>query len=199
MTALFKLAPGKAQSVRTAEGSVIVRLKQVEPVDLAKDKEALDRFGKQVDAMVANDLILQLVCGAAHQVRRDGRRGGRSRRPSGRSSSRKRRHVDLARLRRLRRVLRRRQAAARLDQRWSPTSRRRSRPISSWPTGGPTPSCSRIGRGRLGARPLLDHRLQAGRDLALRQGPGRDQPPRPRPTRRPSSRSTAGRWRRCAC
>ena len=58
---LFKLAPGKAQSVRTAEGSVIVRLKQVEAVDLAKDKEALDRFGKQLDTMVANDLILQLV------------------------------------------------------------------------------------------------------------------------------------------
>ena len=61
VTALFKLAPGKVQSVRTAEGSVIVRLKQVEAVDLAKDKEALDRFGKQVDTMVANDLILQLV------------------------------------------------------------------------------------------------------------------------------------------
>jgi peptidyl-prolyl cis-trans isomerase D len=61
VTALFKLAPGKVQSVRTAEGSVIVRLKQVETVDLAKDKDALDRFGKQVDSMVANDLILQLV------------------------------------------------------------------------------------------------------------------------------------------
>jgi len=59
--ALFKLAPGKVQSVRTADGSVIVRLKQVDAVDLAKDKEALDRFGKQIDTMVANDLILQLV------------------------------------------------------------------------------------------------------------------------------------------
>jgi len=59
--ALFKLAPGKVQSVRTADGSVIVRLKQVEAVDLAKDKEALDRFGKQIDTMVANDLVLQLV------------------------------------------------------------------------------------------------------------------------------------------
>lgn len=58
---LFKLQPGKSQSVRTAEGSVIVRLKQVEPVDLAKDKEAIERFGKQLDSMVANDLILQLV------------------------------------------------------------------------------------------------------------------------------------------
>jgi peptidyl-prolyl cis-trans isomerase D len=61
VVALFKLAPGKVESVRTAEGSVIVRLKQVETVDLAKDKEALERFGKQVDTMVANDLILQLV------------------------------------------------------------------------------------------------------------------------------------------
>jgi peptidyl-prolyl cis-trans isomerase D len=59
--ALFKLAPGKVTSVRTAEGSVILRLKQIEPADLAKDKEALERLGKQLDGMVANDLILQLV------------------------------------------------------------------------------------------------------------------------------------------
>lgn len=59
--ALFKLAPGKVQAVRTGEGNVVVRVKQVEPVDLAKDKEALERFGKQIDTQVANDLILQLV------------------------------------------------------------------------------------------------------------------------------------------
>src|SRR5205814_8417176 len=59
--ALFKLAPGKVTSVRTAEGSVIVRLKQVEAPDLAKDKEALERFAKQLDTMVSNDLILELV------------------------------------------------------------------------------------------------------------------------------------------
>jgi peptidyl-prolyl cis-trans isomerase D len=59
--ALFKLAPGKVTSVRTAEGSVILRLKEVQPADMAKDKEALERFGKQLDGMVANDLILQLV------------------------------------------------------------------------------------------------------------------------------------------
>jgi peptidyl-prolyl cis-trans isomerase D len=59
--ALFKLEPGKVQSVRTGEGSVIVRLDKIEPLDLAKDKEAVDRFGKQLDTMVANDLILQLV------------------------------------------------------------------------------------------------------------------------------------------
>ena len=47
--------------MRTAEGSVLVRLKQVEPVDLTKDKDAIERFGKQLDSMVANDLILQLV------------------------------------------------------------------------------------------------------------------------------------------
>jgi len=58
---LFKLQEGKSQSVRTAEGSVLVRLKQIEPVDLGKDKEALDRFGKQLDSMVANDLLLQLI------------------------------------------------------------------------------------------------------------------------------------------
>ncbi len=58
---LFKLAPGKIQAVRTSEGNVIVRLMQVEAPDLAKDKEALDRFGKQLDTMMANDLILELV------------------------------------------------------------------------------------------------------------------------------------------
>lgn len=58
---LFKLAPGKTQAVRTAEGSVIVHLKLVEATDLTKDKEALDRFGKQLDTMMANDLILELV------------------------------------------------------------------------------------------------------------------------------------------
>lgn len=58
---LFKLAPDKTQAVRTAEGSVLVRLKAVEAPDLTKDKEQLDRFGKQLDTMIANDLILQLV------------------------------------------------------------------------------------------------------------------------------------------
>ncbi len=58
---LFKLAPGKAASVRAAEGSVIVRLKEVEAADLGKDKDALDRFGKQLDSMMANDLVTQLV------------------------------------------------------------------------------------------------------------------------------------------
>ncbi|MFO1080782.1 MAG: peptidyl-prolyl cis-trans isomerase [Reyranellaceae bacterium] len=61
VTALFKLAPGKVTSVRTTEGSVIVRLKAVETPDLAKDKDTLDRFGKQLDSMIANDLLLQLV------------------------------------------------------------------------------------------------------------------------------------------
>ncbi|MEI7873530.1 MAG: peptidyl-prolyl cis-trans isomerase [Alphaproteobacteria bacterium] len=58
---LFKLAPGKTQAVRTGDGSVIVRVKQVEPPDLTKDKDALDRFGKQLDTMMANDLILELI------------------------------------------------------------------------------------------------------------------------------------------
>lgn len=58
---LFKLAPDKTQAVRTAEGNVLVRLKAVESPDLSKDKEQLDRFGKQLDTMIANDLILQLV------------------------------------------------------------------------------------------------------------------------------------------
>lgn len=58
---LFKLAPDKTASVRTAEGSVLVRLKSIEAPDLSKDKDQLDRFGKQLDTMVANDLILQLI------------------------------------------------------------------------------------------------------------------------------------------
>lgn len=58
---LFKLQPGKTATVRTAEGSVIVHLKEVEAVDIAKDKEAIERFGKQLDTMISNDLILQLV------------------------------------------------------------------------------------------------------------------------------------------
>ena len=58
---LFKLAPGKAVSVRSAEGSVIVRVKEIQAPDLAKEKETLDRFGKQLDSMVANDLVAQLL------------------------------------------------------------------------------------------------------------------------------------------
>jgi peptidyl-prolyl cis-trans isomerase D len=58
---LFKLAIGKAQSVRSAEGSVIVRPKEIQAADLAKDKDALDRFGKQLDTMIANDLVTQLL------------------------------------------------------------------------------------------------------------------------------------------
>jgi peptidyl-prolyl cis-trans isomerase D len=58
---LFKLAVGKAQSVRGPEGSVIVRPKEIQAADLAKDKDALDRFGKQLDTMIANDLVTQLL------------------------------------------------------------------------------------------------------------------------------------------
>jgi peptidyl-prolyl cis-trans isomerase D len=58
---LFKLPEGKAQSVRTAEGSVLVKVNKLEPVDMAKDKDQIERFGKQLDSMVANDLILQLI------------------------------------------------------------------------------------------------------------------------------------------
>jgi peptidyl-prolyl cis-trans isomerase D len=61
VAALFKLQPGKVTSVRTAEGSVILRLEQVQPVDLAKEQTALERFGKQLDTMIANDLLLELV------------------------------------------------------------------------------------------------------------------------------------------
>lgn len=58
---LFKLAVGKAQAVRSAEGSVIVRPKEIQAPDLVKEKETLDKYGKQLDVMVANDLVAQLL------------------------------------------------------------------------------------------------------------------------------------------
>ena len=58
---LFKLALGKTVSVRSAEGSVILRLKEIQAPALAKEKDTLDRFGKQLDSMVANDLVAQLL------------------------------------------------------------------------------------------------------------------------------------------
>ncbi|SJZ48026.1 peptidyl-prolyl cis-trans isomerase D [Enhydrobacter aerosaccus] len=59
--ALFKLAVGKVQAVRTADGNVIVRAKEIQPADLAKAKDQLDRFGTQLDTMIANDLVAQLL------------------------------------------------------------------------------------------------------------------------------------------
>jgi peptidyl-prolyl cis-trans isomerase D len=58
---LFKLPAGKAASVRSTEGSVIVRVKEVQPADLAKEKDALERFGKQLDGMIGNDPVAQLL------------------------------------------------------------------------------------------------------------------------------------------
>jgi peptidyl-prolyl cis-trans isomerase D len=58
---LFKLAVGKSQAVRSAEGNVIVRDKEIEAADIAKDKDTLERFGKQLDSMIANDLLAELL------------------------------------------------------------------------------------------------------------------------------------------
>ncbi|MBV8394620.1 MAG: hypothetical protein JOY81_15690, partial [Alphaproteobacteria bacterium] len=58
---LFKLAAGKASAVRGTEGNVIVRPKEIHQADLAKDKDALERYGSQLDTMVANDMIAQLI------------------------------------------------------------------------------------------------------------------------------------------
>ena len=60
---LFKLPVGKVVSVRSAQGSVILRANEIIPVDLAKEKEPLDRFGKQLDITIGNDLIAQLLAG----------------------------------------------------------------------------------------------------------------------------------------
>lgn len=59
--ALFKLPLGKVQAVRTAEGNVVVRTKDIQQADLAKEKEPLDRFATQLDTMIANDLIGQFL------------------------------------------------------------------------------------------------------------------------------------------
>ena len=59
--ALFELASGRVRAVRLADGNVIVRLKEVQPVDLTKEKDALGRFGTQLDAMVGNDLVAEFL------------------------------------------------------------------------------------------------------------------------------------------
>jgi peptidyl-prolyl cis-trans isomerase D len=58
---MFKLPVGKAATVRSSDGTVIVRPKEIVAADLVRDKEAVDRFGKQLDTMVANDLVAQLL------------------------------------------------------------------------------------------------------------------------------------------
>ena len=58
---LFRLALGKAQAVRTADANVIVRVKEIQAVDLAKEKEALERFGTQLDISIENDLVAELL------------------------------------------------------------------------------------------------------------------------------------------
>ncbi len=63
---MFKLPIGRAQSVRSADGTVILRPKEIQPADLAKTKDTLDRFGKQLDSMVGNDLVAQFL-GALRQ------------------------------------------------------------------------------------------------------------------------------------
>ncbi|MBN9489274.1 MAG: peptidyl-prolyl cis-trans isomerase [Alphaproteobacteria bacterium] len=59
--ALFKLPVGKAQAVRTTEGNVLVRTKEIQSADLAKEKDQLGRFGTQLDSMIGNDLVAQLL------------------------------------------------------------------------------------------------------------------------------------------
>ncbi len=167
---LFKLPRDKTQSVRTAEGSVLVRVKRRRgPLTSPRTRDQLDRFGKQLDTMVANDLILQLVAAlrAKYGVTVD---EAAFRRPS-RPSTRRPCHVDLARLRRLRVALRCRHAAGRLDH----AGRRPRDARLGLSQAGRRPRQllpPRIGRGRFGARPLLDHRLQARCRMALHQGPG---------------------------
>jgi peptidyl-prolyl cis-trans isomerase D len=58
---VFRLAVGKVQSVRVADGNVIVRPKEIQQADISKTKETLDRFGTQLDTMVGNDLVAQFL------------------------------------------------------------------------------------------------------------------------------------------
>ena len=48
-------------AVRSADGSVIVRPKEIQPADLANEKDKLERFGQQLDTMIANDLLAELL------------------------------------------------------------------------------------------------------------------------------------------
>ncbi|MEI6201609.1 MAG: SurA N-terminal domain-containing protein [Enhydrobacter sp.] len=64
--AAFRLAVGKVELVRVADGNVIVRPKTIEAADIEKAKDTLDRFGTQLDSMLANDLVAQLL-GALRQ------------------------------------------------------------------------------------------------------------------------------------
>ena len=54
------------QLVRVGDGNVIVRPKTIEAADIDKAKDTLDRFGTQLDSMLANDLVAQLL-GALRQ------------------------------------------------------------------------------------------------------------------------------------
>lgn len=58
---LFKLAKGKAQAIRGADGNVILLPKEIQPPDLVKEKDTLDKYGKQLDVMIANDLVAQFL------------------------------------------------------------------------------------------------------------------------------------------
>ena len=40
---------------------MIVRVKEIQAVDLAKEKEALERFGTQLDISIENDLVAELL------------------------------------------------------------------------------------------------------------------------------------------
>lgn len=64
--AAFRLTLGKLELVRVADGNVIVRPKTIEAADIDKAKDTLDRFGTQLDSMLANDLVAQLL-GALRQ------------------------------------------------------------------------------------------------------------------------------------
>lgn len=58
---LFALAPARATSVRASEGTVLVRVKEVQAADLTREAEAMQAFGRQLDSQFANDLVGQML------------------------------------------------------------------------------------------------------------------------------------------
>ena len=170
--------------------------KEIQPADLAKEKDTLDRFGKQLDTMIANDLVAQLLAALRGKygvtVNEQVFTAAFQQQPAVAAMSVSPEFDAFAKV----------YDPGKPQLVWTTAGRRPRdaglclsqagrRPAELLPAG--------IGRGWLGARSLFDHRLQARRDLALHQEQGRDQSPRPhrctclRAGRRPAARNAAQR------
>jgi peptidyl-prolyl cis-trans isomerase D len=61
VTKLFELEPGKSAAVTTDDGAAVVRLREIVPADPAAQTAEVEKLGKELDGVVANDLAGQLV------------------------------------------------------------------------------------------------------------------------------------------